>query len=228
MIPKWVEQIRLSSRFVLPQSLKVSTLLSENTLFAQKMHYPLIACAVLLATLSSCRRSEPARNDNVRSGIGQESMKAISLEYLDAHQKDFVDQEVVVAAFLCPHSEGPAIASNPKIPFKYSMGLVVAESSVIVSKDLTRHRWWYQDEEEGFPVILSGVFRIQDRKSRIPMDERIFRNPCIEVKRAEEVAIDNPVWSASRNKREHAVPSDGHKPSSRAPSDGPTEPADAL
>ena len=80
-------------------------------------------------------------------------------------------------------------------------------SEVDIQPDLERRRPGQSDivtprKEEDVCTILSGVFRIQDRKSPIPMDERIFRKPCIEVKRADEVAIGNPVWSASRNKSE--------------------------
>jgi hypothetical protein len=133
-------------------------------------------------------------------------VEVLSLDCLRANQEDYVDQEVTVATHLFTHEEGPWIADNPEKPLWDGMSLKIADTSRIIAKDSSQFRWWFE-YQEGYPVMLRGVFRLTDKI--LPFGEVKKNHPCIEVSQAWEVSIDDPQWKASRSNREQAGTSNG-------------------
>lgn len=156
------------------------------------MRVALTFLSILCCLSSSCRREKAASVSDTTDKEPSSAPQAISLEYLDSHQEEYLDRDVVVAAFLCTHEEGPWIASNPRIPFAYSMSLEITKSSEILAKNPTRFRWWFE-AQDGYPVILSGVFRRRDKKTSFGVSHN---HPFIEVSQAREVGADDPVWAS--------------------------------
>jgi hypothetical protein len=131
----------------------------------------------------------------------------ISLSLLQVNQADYVDQEVAVATFLFTHEEGPWIQD---IPIVKAMSLVVTEKSKLVPKNPAKFRWWFE-YQEGYPVVISGVFRV-GRWKRGHTGEIVENYPYIEVSEAREVGDDDPVWKAHATNGEQTDSSDGDKP----------------
>jgi hypothetical protein len=82
------------------------------------------------------------------------------------------------------------------------MSLEIKESSEIIAKDPTQFRWWFQDQGDGYPAIVSGVLRRQDRKL---FTGETYSKTFIEVSKAREVAVDDPVWAGFKINREQVV-----------------------
>jgi len=81
------------------------------------------------------------------------------------------------------------------------------------------------DPESYFLNILPLEIRILERKTERGEDAKVELSRLREVlKKKDTNAVPKTLLPT---KAEQAVPSDGHKPSSRIPSDGPTAPADA-
>lgn len=85
------------------------------------------------------------------------------------------------------------------------MSLEITESSEIIAKNLAQRRWWFE-AQDGYPVILTGVLRRQDRKGPFG---KVYSHTFIEVSQAREVGVDDPVWSRFKINREQAGTSDG-------------------
>jgi len=115
------------------------------------------------------------------------------------------------------------------LPYGSRLDLLISHGGVSMRQDL----------KDSYILVVGGhgwIIPIADAKSyflrirlhgrpwvrhgdRIPLDMDAAKSPLL---------IDLPTTSINVTPNvEQAVPSDGHKPSSRAPSDGPTAPADA-
>jgi len=163
------------------------------------MKRPLTLLACLYIPIASCGRNE---GESATRPLGAEAYldrKVISLSFLQGNQADHVDQEVVVATYLFTHEEGPWIGDNLKNPLADTMSLKINEQSRLVAKDSAKFRWWYE-YQEGYPVVLSGVFRVG--RWKIGHERFIENHPYIEVSQATEVGADDPFWKSHTTRGE--------------------------
>jgi hypothetical protein len=129
------------------------------------------------------------------------------LDFLRANQKVYVDQEVSVATYLFTHEEGPWIAESLEKPLWDGMSLKIADSSQIIAKNSSQFRWWFE-YQEGYPVVLTGVFRVGRWETAI-RDHYKENHPYIEVAKAREVGNEDPAWKTRRTGGEQAGSSNG-------------------
>jgi hypothetical protein len=160
----------------------------------------------LLATLSlllaSCSRKEAESASQPSSEEMASQREVVSLDFLRANQKDYVDQEVTVATYLFTHEEGPWVAESLEKPLWNGMALKIGDTSRIIAKDSSRFRWWFE-YQEGYPVILTGVFRVGRWKTTI-RDHYKENHPFIEVSQAREVSYEDAAWKTRKAEGEQA------------------------
>jgi hypothetical protein len=108
---------------------------------------------------------------------------------------------VAVATYLFTHEDGPWIGDDLKKPVVDTMSLKTTEQSKIVAGNSSKFRWWYESQE-GYPVVLSGTFRVG--RWKVGHERYKENHPYIEVSQALEVAIGDPSWNSHVTKGEHA------------------------
>lgn len=165
----------------------------------------------LLATfcllLASCSRKEAESATKPLSEETPNQREVLSLDFLRANQKDYVDQEVTVATYLFTHEEGPWIAESLEKPLWDGMSLKIADTSQIIAKDSYRFRWWFA-YQEGYPVILTGVFRVGRWETAIRGHYK-ENHQFIEVSQAREVSNEDPAWKTRKTEGEQTSSSNG-------------------
>ena len=173
-----------------------------------KRPFTLLTCLCL--PIASCGRNEEKSATKPLGDGASLNREVISLSFLQGNQAAYVDHEVAVATYLFTHEEGPWIGDNLKKPLGDTMSLKITEQSRLIAKDSAKFRWWYE-YQEGYPVVLSGVFRVGQWK--IGHERFIENHPYIEVSQAIEFGADDPAWKTHITKGEQAGASDGDKPS---------------
>jgi len=163
------------------------------------------ALPVVVFIFTSCGQEniEPTAEDIIE--VAGSDTKILSLEELRGGQRDYLDREITLAAYLFTHEEGAWVGDYPDRPLVNYMSLRIGEDSELVSASLSRFRWWFE-YQEGYPIILTGIYRIGDWKKH---GHTIKNYPFIEVTRAVEVGIDEPDWKQAKkraNKAEMATP----------------------
>jgi hypothetical protein len=173
-----------------------------------RMNRTIKLLAILSLLTASCSRKEAESADKPLAEEMPRQKDVLSLNFLRANKENYVDREVTVATFLFTHEEGPWLADNLERPLVKPMSLKITEASKIIAKDSLRFRWWFGNEEN-FPVLLTGVFRV-GRWETIIRDHYKEHHPFIEVSQAVEISTEDPVWKTRVTKEgEQASSSNG-------------------